>query len=136
MSILINIMCGDFMNFSEDYKIINESNLFDSEYYCQCRQLNFWFHIFFLFLNWFVVHVEFSLFFVVSGYWWFFRVFVWDFVQDFISFFVYVLIISLVGFNTIMGRYFLSFRIKCAWFTLYVSFIPFCLLVLFISRLK
>ena len=59
-----------------------------------------------------------------------------DFVQDFISFFVYVLIISLVGFNTIMGRYFLSFRIKCAWFTLYVSFIPFCLLVLFISRLK
>jgi len=41
MSILINIMCGDFMNFSEDYKIINESNLFDSEYYCQCRQLNF-----------------------------------------------------------------------------------------------
>ena len=24
-----------FMNFSEDYKIINESNLFDSEYYCE-----------------------------------------------------------------------------------------------------
>ena len=59
-----------------------------------------------------------------------------DFVQEVINFFVYVLIVSGVGFKIIMGKYFFNFRIKCAWFTLKSPDFPFCLFILFINRAK